>query len=69
MNRNGNFCKGTQVSKIIAEAKVDARVEQQKNFTGIFLHVCNGKFAVFWVLCCGVTCKRVLFPTIDIYFY
>ena len=28
MNRNGNFCRGTLVSKIVAEAKVDARVEQ-----------------------------------------
>ena len=28
MNRNGNFCKGTWVSKIVAETKVDARVEQ-----------------------------------------
>ena len=34
MNRNGNFCKGTCVSKLIAETKVDARVEQQKRFTG-----------------------------------
>ena len=33
MNRNGNFCKGTCVSKVIAEIKVDARVEQQKKFT------------------------------------
>ena len=30
MNRNGNFCKGTCFSKVIAEAKV----EQQKKFTG-----------------------------------
>ena len=28
MNRNGNFCKETWVSKIVVEAKVDARVEQ-----------------------------------------
>ena len=28
MNRNGNFCKGTRVSKIVAKAKVDACVEQ-----------------------------------------
>ena len=27
MNRNGNFCEGTSVGKIIAETKVDARVE------------------------------------------
>ena len=34
-----------------------------------FSYVCNGKFAVFWVLCCGITCKWVLLPTIDLYFY
>ena len=28
MNRNGNFCKGTRVIKVIAETKPDARVEQ-----------------------------------------
>ena len=32
-------------------------------------HVCNNKFAVFWVLCGGITCKRVLFPSTDLYFY
>ena len=34
MNRNGNFFKETWVSKVIAETKVDARVGQQKKFTG-----------------------------------
>ena len=24
-------------------------------------HVCNGKFAALWVLCCGITCKWALF--------
>ena len=38
MNRNGNFCKVTWVSKIIAETKVDVRVEQEKKFTG-FSHM------------------------------
>ena len=28
----------------------------------VFSHVCNGKFAVFWVPCCGITCKWALFP-------
>ena len=32
MNRNGNFCKGTWVIKVIAEVKVDARFEQKKNW-------------------------------------
>ena len=62
MNRSGNFCKETWVSKVIAETKFDARVEQWKKFTGFSR--CR-----WWVLCCGVTCKRVLFPTIDLYFY
>ena len=34
-----------------------------------FSHVCNGKSAVFWVFCCGITCKWMLFPGIDLYFY
>ena len=34
-----------------------------------FLHVCKGKFAVFWVLCCGITCNWVLFSSLDVYFY
>ena len=34
MNRNGNFCKGTWVSEVIAETKVDACVERWKKFTG-----------------------------------
>ena len=34
MNRNRNFCKETQVSKIIARAKVDARAVPLKKSTG-----------------------------------
>ena len=34
MNRNGNLCKGTQISKIIAETKVDAVLNNKKKFTG-----------------------------------
>ena len=30
-----------------------------------FSRVCNGKIAVFWVLCCGITSKWALFSTID----
>ena len=29
----------------------------------------NGKFVVFQVLCCGITCKWVLFPSIDVCSY
>ena len=59
MNRNGKFCKGTWVSKIIAETKVDARIEQKIHW--FFSYVCNGKFAMFWVLYCEITCEWVLF--------
>ena len=34
MNRNVNFCKVTCFSKVIAETKADARLKQQKKFTG-----------------------------------
>ena len=34
----------------------------------VFSYICNGKLAVFWVLCCGITCKWVLFFTIDVFF-
>ena len=34
MNRNGNFCKGKWVNKVIAETKFDTHVEQWKKFTG-----------------------------------
>ena len=60
MNRNRNFCKGTWVSKVFADTKVDARpCWTIKKSNWFFSCVCNGKFAVFWVL----------FPTIDLYFY
>ena len=34
LNRNGNFCKGTYIWKIIAKAKVDARAVLLKKSTG-----------------------------------
>ena len=34
MNRNGNFCEGTGISKIVARAYVDARAVLWKKFTG-----------------------------------
>ena len=34
MKRNRSFCKGTCVSKVIAEIKVNASVDKQKKFTG-----------------------------------
>ena len=50
LNRNGNFCKGTKVDKIIAGAKVFL-VSYNKKIHWFFSHVCNSKFATFWVLC------------------
>ena len=49
----------------LAKTKVDARVKKVRWF---FSYGCNCKFAVFWVLYYGITCKRVLFPTTDLYF-
>ena len=37
LNRNGNFCKGTHVGKIIAGAKFNAHVVQQKSSVYNFL--------------------------------
>ena len=45
MNRNGNFCKGTCISKVIAETKGDARFEQRKCLP-VFL-IC-----LQWQICC-----------------
>ena len=61
MSRNGNFCKG---AKFLRRLKSTPVLNNKKS-----LYVCNGKFAVFWGLYCGITCKWVLFPTIDLYFY
>ena len=58
MNRNGNFCTGTWVSKVIAKTKVGAVLNSKKipcfdqeiinmnrngNSTNFFSYVCNGK--------------------------
>ena len=48
MNRNVNFCKGTSVSKVIAETKIYARVKQQKKFTG-----CSRMSVMANLLCFG----------------
>ena len=51
LNRNGNFCKGTQVSQIIAGAKVCALAVSLKQSTGFFCMsvteslLCFGGFA------------------------
>ena len=62
------FAKEPKLAKLLQELK-STLVLYHKNVRWFFSHVCNGKFAAFWVLCCGITCKWVLFPTIDLYFY
>ena len=56
--RNGNFWKGTCICKIFAKTKADALAGLYKKSTCFFSFVCNAKFVV---ICCGVTCKWVLF--------
>ena len=60
-----SFCKGTKLAKLLRELK-STPVSYNKKICWFFSHVCNGKFAVLWVLCCGINCKWVLFPSIDI---
>ena len=45
--RNRNVCKEILGRKIIAGAKVDALVVQEKKVRCFFSDVCNGRFAVF----------------------
>ena len=42
---------------------------QQKKVCWFLSHVCNGKFAVFWALGCGITYKWRLFLRILIHIY
>ena len=69
MSRNGNFCKGTRVSKIIVETKVDASVEQQKKFTGFSHMSVMANLLRFGCFAAGQLVKEALFPTVDLYFY
>ena len=58
MNKNGNFCKETNLSKVIVEAKVDAHAVSLKKFDGF-----SWMSVVFWVQVNGC-----LFATIDVIF-
>ena len=60
--------KKPKIVKLLRELK-STPVSHNKKVHWFFSHVCNGKFAVLQLLCCGMTCKWVLFPTIDLYFY
>ena len=44
-------------------------VLNNKKVHWLFQYVYNAKFAVFQVLCCVITCKRVLFPSINVCFH
>ena len=56
-----NFAKEFTLAKVIAGAKVNARLVLTKKSTVFFSYVCNPQFVVFWVLCCGINCKCVPF--------
>ena len=68
--RNGNLCKGTQVSKVIAEAKIDAFAVSLNKSTGFSaMYVTPNLLCFRFFTEGGVTCKWALFPGIDAYFY
>ena len=54
------FAKEPKLAKLLRELK-STPVLYNKKARWFFSHVCNEKFAVFWVLCCGINCKWVLF--------
>ena len=62
------FAKEPKLAKLLGMLK-PTPVSYNEKFHCFFSYVCNGKFVVFWVLFCGITCKWVLFPTINSYFY
>ena len=62
------FAKESELAKLLQRLKSTPELNNKK-VHWFFSYVCNGKFAVFWVLYCGITAKRALFRTIDLYFY
>ena len=66
--RTETFAKEPKLAKLLRGLSRRSRRTTRK-LHWFFSHVCNCKFAAFWVLFCGVTCKWVLFPIIDLYFY
>ena len=62
------FAKEPELAKLLRGLKWTPVLNKKKVYW-FFSNVCNGKFAVFWMLYCGITAKRALFPTIDLYFY
>ena len=62
------FAKEPEFAQLLRRLK-STPVLNNKKSSLVFSYVCNGKFSVFWVLYCGITCKWVLFSTIELYFY
>ena len=60
--------KKPKIVKLLRELK-STPVSHNKKVHWFFSHVGNGKFAVIWLLCCGITCKWVLFSGIVAYFH
>ena len=58
--RTETFAKEPTLAELLRELK-SAAVSYHKRVHWFFSYVCNGKSSVFWVLCCGITCKWVLF--------
>ena len=57
------FAKEPVLAKLLGQLKLTAVSYKKKKERGFFSHIYNGKFAVFLVLCCGITCKWVLLFT------
>ena len=53
------FVKEAKLGKLLRELK-STPMSYHKKIHWLFSHVCNGKFAVFLVFCCGITCKWCL---------
>ena len=62
------FAKEPELANFLQDLKLTLLLHNEK-VHWFFSHVRNGEFAVFWVLCCEVTCKWVLFSSIDVYFF
>ena len=59
------FAKKPELAKLLQRLKSTPMLNNKKVYW-FFSYVCNGKFAVFWLLCCRITCKWVLFLSIDV---
>ena len=69
LNRNGGFCKGTQVSKIIAGAKVDARAVSLKKSTGFSRVFVTASLLRFGCFAAGQRVSGCFFADKDVFFY